>query len=164
MGAPSTLARVRAFWDRPLGSKLILLLAIAYLALSFLWQRPCQLSGHSSTVCGYRTEWHGLGRLAGLLALVIVVWELLPILAPRLSMRGWSTAIVTAILGVALAVATIATMIDDNVALTGYAWLGFAISIAIMLIAILRVRFRWLTRKHDELEAKLAASQQSPSS
>jgi hypothetical protein len=153
---------VRAFWDRPLGSKLILVLAIVYLALSILWQRPCQLHGQGTPVCGYRTEWHGIGRLGGLLAVAIIVWELLPILWPRLSMRGWTTAVVTAALGVALTVATIATMIDDNVALTGYAWLGFGVSIAIALVAILRVRFRWMTRRHDELEAKLAAASQPP--
>lgn len=163
MVPPSRLARVRAFWDRPLGSKLILLLALVYLALSFLWQRPCQLHGTGTPVCGYRTEWHGIGRVAALLALAIVVWELLPIVVPRLSMRGWSTAIVTAILAVALAIATIATMIDDNVALTGYAWLGFATSIAIMLVAILRVRFRWLTRRPDDAEARLSpAEKQTP--
>jgi hypothetical protein len=152
---------MRSFWDRPLGSKVILILGLVYLGLSTVWQRPCALDG-GKALCGYKTEWHGIGVWAGLLAVAVVLWELFPILLPRLSMRGWPTAIVSACLGTALAVATIAKMIADNGFLTGYAWAGFGVSLAIMLTAILRVRFRWMTRKHEALEAKLAASSAPP--
>src|SRR4249919_2394074 len=91
------------------------------------------------------------------------LWELLPVVAPRLSMRGWSAALVTAGLGVALAVATLAKLIDDNEFQTHWAWIGFGLSLAIMLTAILRVRFRWRTREHDELEAERSATADAPS-
>ncbi len=143
---------MRRFWNRPLGSKLILLFALGYLGLSTVWQRPCAID-RASALCGYKTEWHGIGFWAGLLAVAVLLWELLPIFFPRLSMRGWPTAVIAAGLGIALAVATIAKMIADNAFLTGYAWVGFALSLAIMLTAILRVRFRWLKRGPDESAA-----------
>ena len=141
---------MRSFWNRPLGSKLILLLSLALL-LEMLapWQRICAASGtNADNICGWRTAYSGssFGTYAGLLAGVIVVWELLPVLLPRLSMRGWSTAIVTAILSVALVICVLVKMIEDNEFQTGWAWIGLALALAIMLIALIRVRHRCGTR------------------
>ena len=141
---------MRSFWNRPLGSKLILLLSLALL-LEMLapWQRICAASGtNADNICGWRTAYSGssFGTYAGLLAGAIVVWELLPVLLPRLSMRGWSTAIVTAILSVALVICVLVKMIEDNEFQTGWAWIGLALALAIMLIALIRVRHRWGTR------------------
>jgi hypothetical protein len=61
-------------------------------------------------------------------------------------MRGWTTAVVTAILGVALAICTLVKLITDNEFQTIWAWVGLAIALAIMLTALIRVRFRWETR------------------
>ena len=54
-------------------------------------------------------------------------------LCPRLSMRGWPTAIVTAMLGVGLASATLVKLIEDNEFQTGWAWVGLAIALTVML-------------------------------
>ena len=53
-------------------------------------------------------------------------------------------------LGVALVVATLVKMIDDNEFQTIWAWIGLAIALAIMLLALIRVRYRWGTRGRDE--------------
>jgi hypothetical protein len=141
---------VRRFWNRPLGSKLILVLSLALLVEMLApWQRVCAASGsQNDNICGWRTAYSGssFGTYAGLLAAAILVWELLPVLAPRLSMRGWSTAVVTAILSVALVICVLVKMIEDNEFQTGWAWFGLALALAIMLIALIRVRHRWGTR------------------
>ena len=54
---------------------------------------------------------------------------------------------ITAVLGVALVVATLVKMIDDNEFQTGWAWIGLAIALAIMFLALIRVRYRWGTRR-----------------
>ena len=138
----------RKYWNRPLGSKLILLGSIALL-LEMLtpWQRVCQTTSDGS-ICGWVTAYEGsnFGLYAALLAVAIVVWELLPILFPGLSMRGWPTAVVTAILSIALVVCVLVKMIVDNEFQQIWAWIGLAIALAIMLTALIRVRFRWETR------------------
>jgi hypothetical protein len=140
----------RKYWDRPLGSKLILLGCVALL-LEMLapWQRICQVtSSGGEPICGWRTAYEGsdFGMYAAVLALAIIVWELLPIVFPRLSMRGWPTAVITAILAVALAVCVLVKMIVDNEFQQIWAWIGLAIALAVMLTALIRVRFRWDTR------------------
>jgi len=89
------------------------------------------------------------------------VFELLPVLWPRLSMRGWPTAVITAILGVGLALCALVKLIEDNEFQTRWAWVGFAIALFVMLVALLRVRYRWGTRGRD-VEPPPAASQSGP--
>jgi hypothetical protein len=141
---------MREFWDRPLGSKLILVLSAALLIeMAAPWQRICAVtSGDEPRICGWRTGYEGsnFGLYAALLAVAILAWEVLPILIPKLSMRGWTTAIVTALLGVALALSVLIKVIKDNEFQTTWAWVGLGLAAAIVLTALLRVRFRWGTR------------------
>ena len=156
---------MRSFWDRPLGSKVIVVLCVAFLLEMFTpWQRVCQVTSSNSDprICGWVTGYSGWGLWAALFATVLLVWELLPIVAPRFSMRGWPTALVSAALGTCLAVTTLVKLIDDNEFQTSWAWAGFAIALTIMLTAILRVRFRWTNRNVGEPEAKPAASSAPP--
>lgn len=144
---------VRAFLDRPLGSKLIIVLSAAFLVEMLApWTRVCvATSDVGARKCGWTTGYEGsdFALYAGLCALGILVWELLPVFIPRFSMRGWPTAIVTAILGVALALCTLVKVIEDNEFQTGWAWVGLAIALAVMMIALIRVRYRWGTRGRE---------------
>ena len=75
------------YWRRPLGAKLILLLAVAFL-LEMLapWQRICAVTSEAGErACGWRTAYEGsqFGTYMALLALAIVIWELLPVIWPR---------------------------------------------------------------------------------
>ena len=140
----------RRYWNRPLGAKLILLLALALL-LEMLapWTRVCVATGEvGARKCGWTTAYEGsdFALYAALLALAIVLWEVLPILFPGLSMRGWPTAVVTALLGALLAVCVLVKVIVDNEFQTGWAWIGLALALALMLTALARLRFRWETR------------------
>jgi hypothetical protein len=139
---------VRNFWHRPLGSKLILLLSIALLIEMFApWQRVCAITsgGENPRVCGWKTAYSGAnyGLYAALLAVAIIVWELLPIVFPRLGMRSWAPSIVSAVLSAALVVCVIAKMITDNEFQTKWAWIGLAIAVAILVTAFWRLRYRW---------------------
>jgi hypothetical protein len=145
---------MRSYWNRPLGSKLILLLSLALLVEMLApWQRICAVtSSDEPRICGWRTAYEGsdFGAYAAAFAAAILIWELLPVLIPKLSMRGWPTAVVTAILSVALAVCLLVKLIEDNEFQTIWAWIGFAIGLGIMLTALIRVRFRWETRHRPE--------------
>ena len=146
---------MRRFWQRPLGSKLILLLSLSLLVIMLVapWQRTCQVRPSLEPLCGRVYAWEGsdFGVYALILVIAVLVWEVLPVLTPRLSMRGWPTAVVTAVLSAALVVCVIVKMIEDNEFQTGWAWVCFALALAIMLTAIVRVRFRWETR-HQRAE------------
>ncbi len=141
---------MREFWDRPLGSKLILVLSAALLIeMAAPWQRICAVtSGDEPRICGWRTGYEGsnFGLYGALLAVAILVWEVLPILIPKLSMRGWMPAVITALLGVALTISVLIKVIKDNEFQTTWAWVGLGLAVAIALTALLRVRFRWVTR------------------
>ena len=156
----------RKYWDRPLGSKLILLGSIALLIEMLTpWQRVCQTTSKGS-ICGWVTAYEGsnFGLYAALLAVAIVVWELLPILFQGLSMRGWPTAVITAILSVALVVCVLVKMIIDNEFQQIWAWIGLAIALTVMLTALIRVRFRWETRTTKPPEASGAPTATSSAS
>ncbi len=157
---------MRRYWNRPLGSKLILLLAIALLIeMVAPWQRVCAVTsgGDDPRVCGWRTAYEGSnwGFYAAMLTVGLLLWELLPVLIPRLSMRGWPTAVVSAILGVAIAVCVLAKLIVDNEFQTVWAWVGLGIALALALTAIIRVRFRWETRHKRPEQAQPGGAAQA---
>jgi hypothetical protein len=146
------------YWDRPLGSKLILVLSATLLVEMLApWQRVCQVTGSDDDprICGWVTGYSGWGSWAAILAAAIFAWEILPIVWPRLSMRGWPAAIVTACLSVALAVVVLAKLIQDNEFQTAWAWIGLGLALAIMLTALVRVRYRWTTRRRERLAAEV---------
>jgi len=144
---------VRNYWNRPLGSKLIILLSAAFLVEMLApWTRVCVATSEvGARRCGWTTGYEGsdFGLYAAFFALAILVWELLPVLVPTLSMRGWPTAIITAILGVGLGICALVKLIEDNEFQTGWAWVGLAIALATMLVALVRVRYRWNIRGDD---------------
>jgi hypothetical protein len=150
---------VRNVWHRPLGSKLILLLSLVLLCLFIVvpWQRPCQVRNDPSEplICGRTFAWEGsdVGLYAMALVGIILFWELLPVFVPRLSMRGWPAAVVTALLSALLVLCTLIKLIKDNEFQTGWAWIALGVATAILVIACLRVRYRWTHKGQPEPEA-----------
>ena len=147
---------MRNAWNRPLGSKLILILSLVLLGLFIVvpWQRPCQVRNDPSQplICGRTFAWEGsdVGLYAMALVGIILFWELLPVFVPRLSMRGWPAAIVTARLSALLVLCTLIKLIKDNEFQTGWAWIALGVAVAILVIACLRVRWRWTHRGEPE--------------
>ena len=154
-----------SYWHRPLGSKLIILLAAAFLVEMLApWQRICAVTADpGNRICGWRTGYEGTDF--GVYAAAILAWELLPVVVEQFSMRGWPTAIITAILGVALALCTLVKVIQDNEFQTIWAWIGLALALGTMLVALLRVRYRWGIRGNDrDLERMKDEPQPAPDS
>jgi hypothetical protein len=147
---------VRNAWNRPLGSKLILILSLVLLGLFIVapWQRPCQVRNDPTQplICGRTFAWEGsdVGLYAMALVAIILFWELLPVFVARLSMRGWPAAIVTAALSALLVLCTLIKLIKDNEFQTGWAWIALGVAVAILVIACLRVRYRWTHRGEPE--------------
>jgi hypothetical protein len=150
---------MRRFWNRPLGSKVIFLLALVMLGLwvAAPWQRTCNTTAPGEAICGYRFAWqgHDSGWLIGVFAIAVLVWELAPMTFPRLSMRGWPTAGIQAALSFALVVVTLTKMIVDNEFQQIWAWVAFGVSLVILFTAAIRVRYRWDHRKREQLQAHL---------
>ena len=159
---------MRNVWHRPLGSRLILLLSVVLLCLFIVvpWQRPCQVRNDPSQplICGRTFAWEGsdVGLYAMALVAIILFWELLPVFIPKLSMRGWPTAIVTAALAALLVLCTLIKLIKDNEFQTGWAWISLGVAIAILVIACLRVRHRWIHRGEPEKPAPKAEAPPPP--
>jgi hypothetical protein len=150
------------FWNRPLGSRVILLLSAAFLLEMIApWQRVCAITsgGDDPRVCGWRSAYTGsdFGLYAAIFAGALIVWELLPIVLPKLGMRSWAPAIVTLLLSIALVFCTLVKLIHDNEFQTIWAWIGFGITLAILATALLRVRYRWKHRHGDAPERREAA-------
>jgi hypothetical protein len=159
---------VRSFWHRPLGSKLILILGLVLLALFIVvpWQRPCQVRNDPSQplICGRTFAWEGsdVGLYAMALVGIILFWELLPVFIPKLSMRGWLTAGVTVILAALLVLCTLIKLIKDNEFQTGWAWIALGVAIAILVIACMRVHYRWTHKGQPEKPAPKAGAPPPP--
>ena len=102
------------------------------------WQRICAVtSGDEPRICGWRTGYEGrTSASTPRSSPPRSSCGLLPILIPRLSMRGWPTAVVTACLSVALAV-TLVKLIHDNEFQTIWAWIGLALALGVMLTALI---------------------------
>jgi O-antigen/teichoic acid export membrane protein len=138
--------------NRPLGSKLILLLGLILLGLFIVapWQRPCQVRNDPGQplICGRTFAWEGsdVGLYAMALVAILLFWELLPVFVSRFSMRGWPTAIITAALSALIVLCTLIKLIKDNEFQTGWAWVALGVAVAILVIACLRVRWRWTHR------------------
>lgn len=121
------------------------------------WQRTCNTTGANEAICGYRFAWqgHDSGWLIGALALAVLLWELLPIVFVRLSMRGWPAASIQALLGFALVVVTLVKLIVDSEFQQTSAWLALGVALVILITAVLRVRFRWDHRTRERLKAEV---------
>ena len=107
--------------------------------------------------------WHGIGFLAGLLAIAIIVWEGLR-LANMKSRSGSRPAMVTAALAMLLLVfafirfiSTRSVSSSNDVDRTFWAWLG-------LLLAILIVVCAWANMKQPAIRCEMGASMKTAAS
>ena len=110
------------------GAKVVLGSAIAFLIISFFnWQEVDLGSFGSAGV----SMWHGVGVVAGLLAIVIIITMALRI--GNISFEGgiapWMT---TAVLAILLFVFTVIKFLADGEFRTIWAWIGLVLSIVIV--------------------------------
>jgi hypothetical protein len=109
---------------------------VLYLVFSFFdWQ---QVSGFGITVG--RSEWTGIGILAGLLAIALLVWEGVRLFGPEVKLGTLSEGHVSAALALLLAVFTVITFLTHGTARHWPAWIGLLLSLVIAVAAVMRAR------------------------
>ena len=117
------------------GIKLVLGASIAFLIVSiFNWQE-INFGAASAGV----SMWHGWGVLAGLLAIVIIVWEGLRLANMKVEI-GLTPAMVTAALAILLLFFTVLKFLISNEFRTFWAWLGLLLAIFVAVGAWLNMR------------------------
>jgi CDP-diglyceride synthetase len=117
---------VRTFAAQRGDTQIIAVGALAYLVCSFLnWQ---QVSAGALGSAGL-TEWHGVGVLAVVVVIALMVWEVLR--AVELEPRAVDERVVSLALALALTLLTIVTFLDHRIDRHWPAWLGLALSILI---------------------------------
>lgn len=109
---------------------------VLYLLFSFFdWQ---QVSAFGITAG--RSEWNGIGIVAGLAAVAVLGWEATRIVRPEVALKTVKPAALSALLVAALFVFTVITFLSHNEARHWPSWLGLILSVVIGLAAGARAR------------------------
>jgi hypothetical protein len=109
---------------------------VLYLIFSFFdWQ---QVSGFGITVG--RTEWSGIGIVAGLVAIALLAWEAGRLLGIKVPLGELSEGIVSLGIALLLALFTVITFATHGTARHWPAWIGLILSLVIAAAAVVRAR------------------------
>jgi hypothetical protein len=109
---------------------------VLYLIFSFFdWQ---QVS--FGPVTAGVTEWHGIGVLAGLLAIALLLWEGARLYQPNIQLGSFTAGHVSVGLALALLVFTVITFLTHSTARHWPSWLGLLLSIVIAVAAFGRAK------------------------
>ncbi len=110
--------------------------SVLYLVFSFFdWQ---QVSALGITV-GV-TEWHGIGVVAALLAIAVLVWELVRLYQPELHVGTLAPGLVSVGLVLLLLVFTVITVLTHTEARHWPAWLGLVLAVVVAAAGLGRAR------------------------
>jgi len=125
------------FTKLPREMQVILAGGVLYLIFSFLdWQQVSFLN-----VTAGRSEWHGVGIIAGLLVIALLVWEALRLMQVKMNLGAILTpGLVSVSLALLLLLFTVITFFSHNEARHWPAWIGLILSIVIALAALARAR------------------------
>ncbi len=129
------------------GAKLVLGGTIAFLLLSFFsWFHYTGPGSDQAEALGIDTGfsmWHGVGYLAGLFAIALIVWQAIRPANIELEI-GVTPSMVTAALAVLMALFAIIRFLDkpggDFVGRTFWAWLAIALAIAVLVDAWMNMK------------------------
>ena len=115
-----------------LNAQLVLLGTVIYVVDSFLsWQ------SYSFSIGTYtRTEWNGIGVVAGLLVLLLLAWELARAFDLKIAIGSLSPAFVSVVLCFALLIFTVIKFLSIDFRAYG-AWIGLVVAIGIGVVAFL---------------------------
>jgi hypothetical protein len=110
--------------------------SLLYLLFSFFdWQQVSFFGAHAGI-----TEWHGVGVIAGLLALALLAWEGARLLGLRIEFGPITPGLGSIALALLLLLFTVITFLTHNEARHWPAWAGLLLSIAITVAAFRRAR------------------------
>jgi hypothetical protein len=116
-----------------LNAQLVLLGTIVYVIDSFLsWQ------SYNFSIGTYsRTEWNGIGVVAGLLVLLLLAWELGRAFDLKVAIGSLSPSVVSVVLAELLLVFTVIKFLSSSARAYG-AWVGLVVAIVIGVVGYLR--------------------------
>ena len=107
-----------------------------YIIFSFFdWQQVSFLSVHAGI-----NEWHGVGIIAALLGIALLVWEGARLLGARIEFGPVTPGLGSIGLALLLLLFTVITFLSHNAARHWPAWVGLLLSIAIAGAALRRAR------------------------
>ena len=110
------------------GAKVVLGSAIAFLIVSFInWQSVYTPIGSYG-----RNMWHGVGVIAGLLAIALIAWQAVRLANINVEI-GVTPSMITAVLAILLLVFTVITFFSHNEFRTFWAWLGLILAIMVVV-------------------------------
>ena len=102
---------------------------VLYVVNSFLpWQKLCVGDG-DFRVCASQSEWNGIGVLAALLGIALLVWEAVPLVMPRPALGAVNPRLVSMGLAAALVLFTLITTLTHNEFRKIWAWIGLILAI-----------------------------------
>jgi hypothetical protein len=141
------------------GAKVVLGATIAFLIVSiFNWQ---EISLGEFGDAGV-SMWHGTGVIAGLLAIVIVVWQAIRLANINIEV-GVTPSMITAALALLLVIFTVIKFLVDGEFRTFWAWIGLALAIVVAVGAWMNMQaagesFTDVRDKVSSMTASSAAS------
>lgn len=118
------------------GAKVVLGSAIAFLIVSFFNWQEVDLGQFGSAGV---SMWHGIGVVAGLLAIAIIVWQALRLANINLEV-GVTPAMITAALAIFLLLFTVIKFFADGEFRTFWAWLGLILAAVVCVGAWMNMK------------------------
>ena len=110
--------------------------SLLYLIISFLDWQQVSVAGFTVGV----DEWHGVGIVAGLLVVAVLLWEAARYFGVKIELASLSPGLVSASLALLLLVFTVITFLSHSTARNWPAWIGLVLSIVIAIGALRRAR------------------------
>ncbi len=86
------------------------------------------------------TEWHGVGVVAGLLVIALLLWEVARLFQIKIQLGSVTPGLVSVGLALLLLLFTVITFLTHNEARHWPSWLGLLLSIVIAVAALARAR------------------------
>jgi hypothetical protein len=121
-------------------TQVVLGCAVLFLIISFLdWQQVSFSSTFVSGAVGLNL-WHGIGVVAGLLVIALLIWELVRLFGVNTPTGNVTEGHVSIALALALALFTVIAFFDKSTARHWPAWIGLILALVIAVAAVVRAR------------------------
>ena len=121
-------------------TQVVLGCAVLFLIISFFdWQQVSFSSAFVSGAVGLNL-WHGIGVVAGLLVVALLIWETVRFFGVNTPTGNVTEGHVSVALALALALFTVIAFFDKSTARHWPAWIGLILAIVIAVAAVVRAR------------------------
>jgi hypothetical protein len=112
--------------------------SVLYLIFSFLdWQ---QVSVPVINVTAGASEWHGVGVVAGLVVIALLVWEAVRLMGMQVELGPVTPGQLSALLALLLLLFTVITFLSHSTARHWPAWIGLILSVVVAAAALKRAK------------------------